>query len=147
MLRTIIQTQEEGTGKELPIPADLLDRVQRAAGILEQMLHKVGEKFDIEARWWFEPRKGDFAVFLGLTGASGEVLTSEFPVADLGDDDSIRRWLWTPTGTFVNILSEELDRYIADIFRGIYAALEEWRNEDAGEIAQPADRGTLQTNP
>lgn len=119
-----------------------------AADLLAEMLHKVGEKCDIEARWWFEPKQANrCAAFLRLTSAAGGTLNSEFPIAELDSDDSIRRWLWTPTGAFAKIMSEEVERHIADIFRGIYATLAEWRNEDAGEIAQLADRGTLQTNP
>lgn len=120
MLRTTIQTTDEGTGKELLVPADLRAKVQRAADILSAMLHKVGEKFDIEARWWFEPKpRNDFAVVLRLSSAEGGLLASEFPKAYLDSDDSIRSWLWTPTGNFTDILSDELDREFARIRHGL----------------------------
>jgi hypothetical protein len=147
MLRTTIQTTDEETGQELPVPDKLLAKVRRAADLLPEVLGKVGEKFDIEARWWFEQRNGNCAAVLRLTSAAGGTSTSEVPSAELGDDATIRRWLWTPTGNFVNILSEEVNHQISGVFREIYATLAELRNEYAGEIAQPADRGTLQTNP
>jgi hypothetical protein len=145
MLRTTIQTTDD-SGKELPIPAELLAKVRRGAELLAEVFRQIGEKFDFEARWWFELREENYVAFLRLTSAEGGTSDSEFPGAELDGDASIRRWLSTPTKAFVNILSEEVNRRIADIFRGIYSTLAELRNEYAGEVAQPEDRGTLQTN-
>lgn len=146
MLRTTIQTTDEG-GKELPIPTDLRAKVQRADELLRADLAKLAAEFDIEAQWHFERRlRDEFAVVLRLS-RDGEEVSSEPTHAHLSSDDSIRRWLWTPTGAFVNILSAQAKREIADAFRKIYATLDEWRNDDAGEIAQSADRGTFQTSP
>jgi hypothetical protein len=146
MLRTTIQTTDE-SGKELPISTDLLVKVRRAADILTEMFRKVGEKFDIGARWWFELRGGNYTSFLRLTSAGGGTSDTEFPDAELHSDGSIRRWLSTSTRAFVSILSDEVDRHIKDIFHGMYTTLAELRDEYAGEIAQPEDRGTLQPNP
>lgn len=145
MLRTTIQTRDEITGEELPVPADLRTRVERAAELLQADLAKLATKFDIEAQWLFERRSNELAAVLRLSSTAA-VVSSEPTPAQLTSDDAVRRWLWTPTGAFVNILSERGNREIADAFRGIYATLEECRNEDAGEVAHPADRGTLQTN-
>ncbi len=121
MLRTIIQTAEEGSGKELPIPPDLLSKVQRAAGILEKMLGKVGEKIDIQARWWFDPEpEHGFAVLLSLSTADKATLYP-FPKDDLRDDETIRRRLWTPIGFLIPLLEEEVDRRFESVRRGLEA--------------------------
>jgi hypothetical protein len=121
MLRTIIQTREEGTGKELPIPADLLAKVRRAADILETMLRKVGEKFDIEAHWLFEPGVGnELNVWLRLTsGSRGS--SCPFPKTALQDDASIRRNLWKPIDFLIPVWSEEVDRMFERIRHNLEA--------------------------
>ncbi|MBP3957446.1 hypothetical protein J8F10_19540 [Gemmata sp. G18] len=120
MLRTTIQTIDEETGKEQPVPTDLLKKVRRAADILEQLLRRVGEKFDVEARWRFDRIVvSDFAVLLSLTTADGGVLSYEFPKEDLESDESIRSRLWTPIGHFGAVLSGELDRDLERIRRDL----------------------------
>jgi hypothetical protein len=120
MLRTTIQTTDK-EGKELPIPADLLAKVRRAADILATMLHKVGEKLDIVAHWWFDPVPGKgLTAFLLLTLANRAV-RYEFPDQELWSDDSIRHWLWKPIDKFIPVLSEEVDRMLADIRRDLAA--------------------------
>ena len=147
MLRTTIQTTDEATGKEVPVPPDLRAKVQRADELLRADLAKLATDFDLEAQWRFERRpQNEFTVVLRLSRA-GEAVSSEPRPADLDSDDTIRRWLWMPTRAFVNILSAQASRRVADAFRAIYATLDEWRSDDAGEIAQSADRGTLQTSP
>ncbi len=111
MLRTIIQTADPKTGVELPIPVGLREQVRHAADILEYQLRRVGERFEIEARWWFErSATNDFPVFLSLTTANRGASSYEFPKAALGDDDSIRSHLWTPIEHVIPALSEEVDR-------------------------------------
>ncbi len=121
--------------------------MQRADELLRADLAKLAAVFDIEAQWIFERRpQNEFAVVLRLSCADGAVSYEPTP-AHLSSDDSIRRWLWTPTKPFVNILSAQSSREIADAFRKIYATLDEWRADYAGEVAQSTDRGTLQTSP
>jgi len=115
MLRTTIDTADAKTGKELPIPADLLAKVQRADAILKSLLHKVGEKFDVEARWWFEPGTGREADVLLSLSTSEKSTLYPFPKTDLRDDESMRRSLWKPLGFLVPLLKEEVDRDFARI--------------------------------
>jgi hypothetical protein len=124
----MIQTVEEGTGKKQAIPANLLARVERADAILKEMLRKVGEKIDINVRWWFDPEPGEqeFTVQLSMWTANRGVdqgIGYEFPKEDLQDDASIRRRLWTPIEYLIPSLDEELDRQLESIRRGL-AALE-----------------------
>jgi hypothetical protein len=122
MLHTIIQTRHERTGKELPIPADLLERVQRADGILKEMLHKVGEKFEIKARWWFDPNPGgDFEVLLSLwtEGMEGQGGLFPFPKADLEDAEATRHTLRKSIGLIIPPLSAQVDRDFARIRRDL----------------------------
>jgi hypothetical protein len=121
MLRTIIQTREEGTGKELAVPGDLREKVERAAEILAAMLGKIGEQFDIEARWWFDSEPGPTpAVMLSLS-SSGRAISSEIPTDDLRDDDSISRRLRIPIKHLVPAWSQEVDRQLSRIRRDLEA--------------------------
>ena len=121
MLRTKILTVDGETGKELPLPAELRPRVQRAALMLEKMLHKVGERFDIEARWSFDPEPGrGFAVVLTLSMGDRSTRYT-VPQDDLRDDEFIRRRLWTPIGALIPFLEEEVDRQLESVRRGIEA--------------------------
>jgi hypothetical protein len=124
MLRTTIQTTDEETGKELPIPPDLRAKVQRAADTLAEVLRKVGEKFDIKARWYFDRGPGqDFEVWLSLwaEGMEGKGILFPFPRADLQDAQSTRRTLWKPIGFIIPPLSEQVDRDFARIRRDLDA--------------------------
>jgi hypothetical protein len=122
MLRTTIQTTDE-SGKELPIPADLLARVRRAADILEDMLRKVADKIDINARWWFDPEaESEPAVLLSLSVEDRAFLKPfPYPREALRDDDSIRRQLWTPIKYLLPQLDEVVDRQFESVRRGLEA--------------------------
>lgn len=114
MLRTTIQTTDE-TGKELPIPADLRAQVQRAAGIVENYLHKLGGRFDIEVSWRFTPEGADeLSLGLDVRTANNRHHVS-VPLDQLDTEESTRRWLWDPLWVVGEFLSDELDR---DIDRG-----------------------------
>ena len=111
MLRTTIQTTDEGTGKELPIPPDLRAKVQRAADLLANELRRVGRVFDIEARWRFaRATGGPVSVRLDLTSEGRGALGYEFPSEALGSDEEIARALRGPIRLLIPILSEEVDR-------------------------------------
>lgn len=111
MLRTTIQTKEEGTGKELPVPAELLAKVRRAAELLEGVLRRVGRVFEIEARWRFEggPSSG-FTVRLDLTSGGRGATGYALPSAELDTEEKIARALWEPIRCLTPVLSEEADR-------------------------------------
>ena len=121
MLSTTIQTVEEGTGKPQPIPEELLAKVQRADSILKTLLYKVGEKFDIKARWWFDPgAHNQFDVMLSLSTAE-QGTCYPFPKNDLRDDETIRHRLWTPIGFLIPHLEEQVDRNFENVRRGLQA--------------------------
>ncbi len=120
MLRTIIQTADPKTGAELPIPVGLLNRVRRAAEMVEAALHKLGKKFDIEAGWQFDHRAGgSFAVALSLGSPAGGHIDHSFSDGELDTDENIRHSLRSPLWRVADILSEELDRDFERIRRGL----------------------------
>ena len=123
MLRTTIQIGKEDTGRELPIPEDLLTKVRRAANVLEDMLRKVAKKIDIDARWLVDREPGsDFKVLLCLSVAEKACLQPfSFPREDLRDEDSIRRQLWTPIKYLLPQLDEVVDRQLESVRRGLEA--------------------------
>ena len=123
MLTTTIRTTDEATGREIPVPADLLARVSRAADILAEVLHKVASKIDINARWWFEAVPGsEPAVLLGLSVEDGACLKPfPYPREALRDDESIRRELWKPINYLFPKLDEVVDRRFESVRRGLEA--------------------------
>lgn len=126
MLRTTIQTRDETTGEELPIPTDLREKVRRATNFLESELREVAEKFEIELKWWFVPESGTaFRPGFDLTtpNLAGNkdigVMACSFGSDELKDDDSMRRALRQPLWHFSRalsgILKEELERIRRDL--------------------------------
>ncbi|AWM35940.1 hypothetical protein GobsT_63250 [Gemmata obscuriglobus] len=128
MLRTTIQTRDETTGVELPISADLREKVRRATEFLESELREVAEKFEIELRWWFVPESGgDLRPGFDLTtpNVSGNkdigVVACSFDAGELKDDDSMRRALRQPLWHFSRALSGVLKEELARIRRDLTA--------------------------
>jgi hypothetical protein len=123
MLNSTIQTTDPKTGAELPIPRELLEKVERANKILQTALQSVGKKFDIIIRWQFDRNKGnDVDVFLSLSTGTGHSVPSHlFPKNALDSDYSIRRALSTTLWMFGDVLSAELQQEIEDIERNLQA--------------------------
>jgi hypothetical protein len=120
MLRTTIQTTDK-EGKELPIPAEFLEKVQRAADVLATMLREVGEKFEIDIHWRFERMAGkELAVGVSIVAHNVQEpgtksVTWTLSKDDLASDASIRRTLWSAINLLIPILSKEVDRMLARI--------------------------------
>ena len=128
MLRTTIQTRDETTGEELSLPADLLEKVQRATNFLEAELREVAEKFEIELKWWFVPERGGAlrpGFDLTTPNLAGNkdigVMACSFAPDELRDDDSMRRALRQPLWTFSRALSGVLKQELARIRRDLTA--------------------------
>lgn len=123
MLRTTIQTTDESTGKEIPVPADLLAKVRRASDILADVLRKVASKIDISVRWSFAPRvAAETITLLSFSVENGGFANPfAFTAEDLRDAESVRGHLCTP---IKQLLLPQLDEVVDRQFEGVRRGFE-----------------------
>ena len=125
MLHTTIQTTDEATGKELPIPAELHAKVQHAADLLGAQLGGVAAQFDIHADWRLalNPAKRVGAWLRIAIGPDdrGQTRTFPLPASTFADDDTTRQGLYAP----LTWIGQELAALVDSNFERIQQRLQQ----------------------
>lgn len=127
MIQTTIWDRDRETGRPVPIPPELLDRVAAASKFLETELRDLAEHFDIQVGWRFrETAPGVTDVLLDLETRGGGVLSAQYPAAEFSDTDELhrrlRRTLWHFSQVLSNVIKHDFERIGKDL-RQLVAAL------------------------